>query len=156
DYDDIINSAKNSQIVLIGEATHGTKEFYNIRAEITKRLICEAGYNAVAIEGDWPDVYHVNRYVNLFSDIKTPAEALSRFERFPTWMWQNKEVEHFIKWLFDHNQFYHEKRPSVGFYGLDLYSLNTSIDEVINYLQNIDDKAAEIARERYSCLEPFT
>lgn len=159
EYDPIIEAAKNKQFVLIGEASHGTKEFYRGRSEITQRLIDEAGFDAVAVEADWPDAYTINRYVsNAHSNITAEA-ALGDFERFPTWMWRNVEVLHFIKWLYAYNHEYHlsnteETRP-VGFYGLDLYSMSTSIHAVIEYLDKVDPMAAQRARLRYSCLDHF-
>lgn len=159
DYDIIIKEAQDKQFVLIGEASHGTKEFYRTRAEITKRLVTELGFDAVAIEADWPDAYTVNRYVSSFlSDINAEV-SLRDFERFPTWMWRNKEVVKFIEWLYVYNNEYNMLRPeemrSVGFYGLDLYSLNKSVSAVINYLDKIDPNAAKQAKIRYSCLDHF-
>lgn len=159
DYDAIINAAADKQFVLIGEASHGTKEFYAIRAEITKRLIQEQGFEAVAVEADWPDAYNVNRYVSSASAEGTPQEALATFERFPTWMWRNEEVLNFITWLHDWNHKFAlsdaNKKYFTGFYGLDLYSLNASIHAVIGYLDQIDANAARRARERYGCLYHF-
>lgn len=161
DYDDIISASEGKQFVLIGEATHGTQEFYRARAEITERLIIEKGFDAVAVEADWPDAYRVNRYVTLMGKSSNADEALSGFERFPTWMWRNREVVHFVQWLYEYNfEFRHpEKGKSnrwpVGFYGLDLYSLDTSINEVISYLDKVDPDAAKRARIRYGCLDHF-
>ena len=144
----------DARFVLIGEATHGTKEFYRIRAKITKRLIIEKDFAAVAIEGDWPDAYHVNCYVNTSNHSASARQVLAKFECFPTWMWQNKEILRFIKWLRAHNDSYKDSYP-VGFYGLDLFSMSTSIDAVISYLKIISPKAAKRARNRYSCLDKF-
>lgn len=162
DYDEIIRASKDKQFVLIGEASHGTKEFYRARAEITERLISEKGFDAVAVEADWPDAYRVNRYVSLMSEDDNANQALGDFERFPTWMWRNHEVEHFIHWLRDYNfEFRHPEAGQkdmtwpVGFYGLDLYSLNTSIHAVIAYLDKVDPMAARRARLRYGCLYHF-
>ncbi|MES2961752.1 MAG: erythromycin esterase family protein [Pseudomonadota bacterium] len=152
DFDSIVKMAKDKRFVLIGESTHGTKEFYKTRAEITKRLIEECGFSAVAIEGDWPDAYHVNRYVNHTNHNGNSTHALSQFERFPTWMWQNKEVLEFIKWLHGHNQ----NKKSVRFYGLDLYSMQSSIAAIISYLDKMNPEAGKRARERYSCLDDFS
>ena len=159
DYDEIIDAAKDKKFVLIGEASHGTKEFYRARAEITRRLIEEAGFDAVAVEADWPDAYTVNRYVSN-PQIKSSSErALKDFERFPTWMWRNTEVQNFIEWLFSYNYTHCLLKPetvnNVGFYGLDLYSMSTSAHAVINYLDKVDPLAAKKARERYSCLDDF-
>jgi len=153
DYDPIMEVAKSARIVLIGGSTHGTKEFYSERAEITRRLIIEQGFNAVAIEGDWPDAYNIHRYVNSFDNTRA-EDVLAKFERFPTWMWQNNEVLQFITWLRAYNHL-HKGKFGVGFYGLDLYSMHTSIHEVIAYLKKVDKKAAEIAISRYNCLDSF-
>lgn len=159
DYDPIINAAKNKQFVLIGESSHGTKEFYASRAEITQRLIEEAGFDAVAVEADWPDAYTVNRYVSYSQMTFSAEKALKDFERFPTWMWRNTEVLGFIEWLFAYNYTHYLFQPdairSVGFYGLDLYSMNTSVHAVIDYLDKVDPADAQEARKRYSCLDNF-
>ena len=144
----------DSRIVLIGESSHGTREFYEARAEITKWLIEEKGFCAVAAEADWPDAYRVNRYVRGSGDDATADEALSGFERFPAWMWRNTVVRDFVDWLHAHNQ----RRRSAGerqtgFYGLDLYSLHRSMQEVIGYLDKVDPAAAGRARERYGCFD---
>ncbi len=144
----------DSRIVLIGESSHGTREFYEARAEITKWLIEEKGFCAVAAEADWPDAYRVNRYVRGSGDDATADEALSGFERFPAWMWRNTVVRDFVDWLHAHNQ----RRRSAGerqtgFYGLDLYSLHRSVQEVIGYLDKVDPAAAGRARERYGCFD---
>ena len=159
DYDHIIEAANNKQFVLIGEASHGTKEFYKTRAEITQRLIEECGFNAVAVEADWPDAYTVNRYVSRLPSDLTADQSLKDFERFPTWMWRNKEVLNFVEWLYAYNHVCHPNKPEdvhpIGFYGLDLYSMNTSINAVIKYLDKVDPEAAKRARIRYSCLDHF-
>jgi erythromycin esterase-like protein len=143
-------------LVLIGEASHGTHEFYRARAELTKRLIVERGCTAVCIEGDWPDAYRVNRYVRGAGDDDDADSALDGFRRFPTWMWRNTEVLEFVQWLRDYN----DRAPAlgrvkVGFYGLDLYSMYASIEAVLAYLDGVDPPAAARARLRYACLEPF-
>ncbi|MFL5954293.1 MAG: erythromycin esterase family protein [Gaiellaceae bacterium] len=152
DYDPLLDRARDAQFVLVGEASHGTREFYRQRAEITKRLIVEAGHAAVAVEADWPDAYRVNRYVRGESGDETPEEALGNFTRFPTWMWRNTEVVDFVAWLREWNDAHDAK---VGFYGLDLYSLHTSMTEVIRYLDEIDPEAAIRARRRYACFDQF-
>ena len=155
DYDYLLELIGDARFVLLGEATHGTQDFYRERALITQRLIREKGFTAVAIEGDWPDAYRVNRYVcNQSSDL-TPEAALSGFERFPTWMWRNTEVVKFIHWLRNFNDKHSPALPKVGFYGLDLYSMFASIDEVLKYLERVDPTAAERARLRYSCFDHF-
>jgi erythromycin esterase-like protein len=152
DYDALMVMAENARFVLIGEASHGTAEFYRRRAEITRRLIEEKGFMAVAVEADWPDAFTVNRYLK--SDkIASAAEALGDFRRFPTWMWRNVEVRGFIDWLHDYNV--RARKNPVGFYGLDLYSLNSSIDAVVAYLESIDPEAAKRARTRYGCLTSY-
>jgi erythromycin esterase-like protein len=143
-----------ARLVLIGEATHGTEEFYRIRAELTKALIVGHGFNLIAVEADWPDAYRVNRWVQGVSTEASPAAALDDFTRFPRWMWRNTAVVEFLQWLRDHNA----ARPAAdrtGFYGLDLYSLHRSIDAVLSYLQNVDPGAAERALARYGCFDVY-
>jgi protein-L-isoaspartate(D-aspartate) O-methyltransferase len=139
------------RIVLLGEASHGTREFYRARAQITRRLIERHGFEMVAVEADWPDAAALDRYVR---HLPQPAGDRPAFRRFPTWMWRNKEVEAFIGWLRDYNLPYVEEKR-VGFHGLDIYSLSDSIDAVLNYLDRTDPDAARIARERYGCLTPW-
>ncbi|WP_370332965.1 erythromycin esterase family protein [Mycolicibacterium hippocampi] len=144
----------DARIVLIGESSHGTHEFYEARAAITKWLIQEKGFCAVAAEADWPDAYRVNRYVRGLGDDTTPDEALSGFERFPAWMWRNVVVRDFVDWLHIHNRHRREDAGrQTGFYGLDLYSLHRSMQEVIGYLDNVDPRAAARARARYACFD---
>jgi erythromycin esterase-like protein len=154
DYDPLLELIGNAQVVLLGEASHGTHEFYRERARITQRLIEEEGFAAVAVEADWPDAYRVNRWVRLNSQDRTALEALGGFERFPRWMWRNRDVLAFANWLRKHNQSQPEARR-VGFYGLDLYSLFASMQEVIRFLENVDPEAATRARYRYSCFDAF-
>src|SRR5438309_5661144 len=155
DYDPLLKLIGNARFCLLGEATHGTHEFYNERAEITKRLIKEKGFAAIAVEADWPDAFRVNRYVRGLSDDESADEALSGFKRFPTWMWRNTVVIDFVEWLRDYNFSLPAGAATVGFYGLDLYSLYTSIESVLGYLDKIDPAAAKRARYRYSCFEHF-
>ena len=144
----------DARFVLIGEASHGTHEFYAARARMTRRLIEEKGFGAVAVEADWPDAYRVNRYVRARSDDVTAEEALGGFERFPAWMWRNAVVLDFVGWLREHNDdLGGDERAKAGFYGLDLYSLYRSIHEVISYLDRVDPAAAARARERYACFD---
>jgi erythromycin esterase-like protein len=152
DYDGLLDRIGSSSVVLIGEASHGTHEFYRERALITRRLIEERGFHAVAVEADWPDAYRVNRYVRGAPDDADAEEALGGFRRFPTWMWRNAEVLDFVGWLRAHNE---RSGAGAGFYGLDLYSLYASIDEVIRYLLRVDPHGAAQARERYACFEQF-
>ncbi|MGV0580906.1 erythromycin esterase family protein [Mycolicibacterium elephantis] len=144
----------DARVVLIGESSHGTHEFYEARAEITKWLLEKKGFCAVAAEADWPDAYRVNRYVRGLGDDNSAEEALRGFERFPAWMWRNVVVRDFVDWLHAHNQ----RRRSdgdrqAGFYGLDLYSLHRSMQEVIAYLDKVDPRAAARARARYACFD---
>jgi protein-L-isoaspartate(D-aspartate) O-methyltransferase len=139
-----------AQIVLLGEASHGTSEFYRARAAITQRLIEKHGFTIVAVEADWPDAATIDRHVRH----KPFRKGEPAFQRFPTWMWRNTDVDAFVGWLRDYNADLSMERRA-GFYGLDLYNLNGSIRVVIDYLERIDPEAAAIARERYGCLTPF-
>ena len=144
----------DARLVLIGEATHGTAEFHAIRAALTKALIRSKQFNLVAAEADWPDAYRVNRWIRRMRDEPDAAAALGDFVRFPRWMWRNTVVMEFVEWL----RRYNGKRmvsDRIGFYGLDLYSLHTSIDAVLTYLRKVDPHAAARARQRYSCFENF-
>ncbi|NMH97067.1 erythromycin esterase family protein [Pseudonocardia acidicola] len=145
----------DTHVVLIGEASHGTRDFYAARAAMTRRLIEEKGFCAVAVEADWPDAYRVNRYVRGRGDDADAEEALRGFQRFPTWMWRNATVLDFAGWLREHNDRVGDERRKAGFYGLDLYSLYRSIDEVITYLDRVDPQAAQRARERYACFDHY-
>lgn len=141
-----------ARVVLLGEASHGTSEFYRARAAITRRLIEEHGFSIVALEADWPDTASIDRYVRHRKPAKHGEPA---FRRFPTWMWRNTDFEAFTEWLRTHN----EKQPMerrAGIYGLDLYNLNASIRAVVDYLDRVDPAAARIARERYGCLTPWS
>jgi len=154
DYDALLDAIGDARLVLLGEATHGTHEFYRERAAITKRLIMEKGFAAVAVEADWPDAYRVNRYVRSASMDQEGVEALADFRRFPTWMWRNAEVLDFIGWL----RAYNDAKPQdarAGFYGLDLYSLHASMQAVLTYLEKVDPEAARRARSRYGCFDRF-
>ena len=153
DYDPLVGRIGEARFVLLGEASHGTHEFYRERAEITKRLITEKKFSAVAVEADWPDAYRVNRYVRGASDDAHAVEALADFRRFPTWMWRNTVVAEFIEWLRSYNDALPEGAEKVGFYGLDLYSLHASMKAVLRYLEKVDPEAAKRARERYSCFD---
>lgn len=144
----------DARIVLIGESSHGTHEFYEARAQITKWLIEEKGFCAVAAEADWPDAYRVNRYVRGLGDDRSSDGALSGFERFPAWMWRNVVVRDFVDWLHAYNRRCDARgERQTGFYGLDLYSLHRSIQEVIAYLDKVDPQAAARARDRYACFD---
>ncbi len=155
DLDAVLDQIGDGRYVLIGEASHGTSDFYRWRAELSKRLIVERGFSFVAVEGDWPDCYRVNRYVRGQPDSGNDAyEVLHAFERWPTWMWANREVVEFITWLREHNE---TRAPAAraGFYGLDVYSLYESMAEVVRYLEEVDPGAASAARRAYSCFEPY-
>ncbi len=156
DYDPLLDLIGDARFVLIGEASHGTHEFYRERAQLTKRLIAERGFAAVAVEADWPDAYQINRYVRGEAGPGAAAiDSLAGFQRFPTWMWRNADVLDFVGWLRAHNAALPQAAQKAGFYGLDLYSLHTSIAAVISYLDHVDPPAAQRARERYGCLEYF-
>jgi len=155
DYDPLLNFISDARFVLIGEASHGTHEFYRERAQITKRLIMEKGFSAVAVEADFPDANRLNRYVNGNKDDADGVEAMGGFQRFPAWMWRNADVLDFIGWLRSYNDDLPDTTTKIGFYGLDLYSLHTSINAVLNYLQKIDPDGAKRARERYACFDQF-
>src|SRR5918996_360243 len=155
DYAALLKRIGEARLVLLGEASHGSHEFYRERAEITKRLIAEKAFTAVAVEADWPDAYRVKRYVQGVGDGKNAADALAGFKRFPTWMWRNVDVLHFLRWLRAHNDALSDNTQRVGFYGLDLYSLRASIAEVLLYLDRVDPEAAQRARYRYACFDHF-
>lgn len=156
DHDALFAMIGDAPVVMIGEATHGTHEFYHMRAELTKRLIVEHGFTAVCIEGDWPDAYRVNRFVRGAGDDPEAVDSLGGFRRFPGWMWRNSDVLDFIGWLRAHNDAAPKRRGgTVGFYGLDLYSMYASIEAVLGYLDRVDPLAAESARKHYACLEPY-
>lgn len=152
--DEILGLVGDANFVLLGEASHGTHEFYKYRAEITKRLIREKGFSAVAVEADFPDAYRVNRYVRGFGKDETANDALSDFERYPLWMWRNADVLDFVGWLKSHNEKL-ETNDKIGFYGLDLYSLHASMEAVLDYLNKVDPEAARRARYRYSCFDHY-
>ena len=155
DYDPLLEMIGAARLVLIGEASHGTHEFYRERAQITKRLIEEKGFTAVAVEADWPDAYRVNQYVRGTSSDEDAVQALTGFKRFPSWMWRNADVLDFVGWLRAHNDRLPADAARVGFYGLDLYSLHSSIEAVVNYLDRMDPDAAQRARARYACFDHF-
>jgi protein-L-isoaspartate(D-aspartate) O-methyltransferase len=141
----------DARVVLIGEATHGTSQFYRMREQITRELIEQKGFSFVAIEGDWPDAARIDHYVR---HREYPASEWTAFARFPVWMWRNREVREFVDWLRSHNA---GLAPSArtAFHGLDLYSLYNSIQSVLEYLDGVDPKTAKVARERYGCLTPW-
>ena len=142
----------DARVVLIGEATHGTSEFYRLREQITRKLIEEKDFDIVALEADWPDAAHIDRFVRNTS-VELPEEE--PFTRFPTWMWNNGEVLRFVKWLKQTNDEKSDKEEKTGVYGLDFYSMFSSIKAIVDYLEDIDPSLAEIARNRYGCLSPY-
>jgi erythromycin esterase-like protein len=155
DYDALLELVGDARFVLLGEASHGSHEFYCERARITRRLIEECGFTAVAVEADWPDAWRASRYASGRSSDADADQALAGFGRFPTWMWRNNVVLEFIEWLHDWNAALPVGAPRVGFYGLDLYSLHASIAAVLAYLERVDVAAAERARARYACFDHF-
>jgi erythromycin esterase-like protein len=144
--DELEGPLGRAELVLLGEATHGTHEFYAIRSAITKRLIAERGFRAVAVEGDWPSAARVNRYVRGVGSDEDAEAALGDFVRFPRWMWRNHVVVELVEWMREHG-------GRAGFYGLDLYSLRESMSAVVDYLDEVDPKAAARARRRYACFD---
>ena len=155
DFDPLLDRIGDAHVVLIGEASHGTHEFYRVRAAITKRLIHEKGFIAVAVEADWPDAFRVNRFVRGRPGDVDAADALGGFLRFPQWMWRNADVLDFVGWLREHNDTAVGAERPVGFYGLDLYSLHASIAAVLSYLRVVDPDAARRAEARYACFDHF-
>jgi erythromycin esterase-like protein len=155
DYDPLLAMVGDSRLVLLGEASHGTHEFYHERAVITRRLVEEKGFTMVIVEADWPDAYRVNRFVRGTGEDASANAALSDFRRFPTWMWRNVDTLTLVDWLREYNQSVSVRHPRVGFYGMDLYSLHRSVEAVIGYLDDVDPDAAERARRRYACFEGF-
>jgi len=155
DYDPILAMARDARVVLLGEASHGTHEFYAERARITRRLIDELGFEAIAVEGDWPDADRVNRWVRGDGDARTADEALGGFKRFPQWMWRNRDVVALLDWLRARNASLGSGARPAGFYGMDLYSLHASMEAVLEYLRRVDPPAALRARQRYGCFDQF-
>jgi erythromycin esterase len=155
DLDPLLERIGNCRYILLGEASHGTSEFYILRAEITKRLITEKGFSFIAVEGDWPDCYRVNRYVKGMANSGSSAyKVLHAFSRWPTWMWANREMVDLIEWLRSYNRVQKDDRK-VGFYGLDVYSLWESLDAVMQYLRKNYPDAMKSAIEAYRCFEPY-
>ncbi|UCI07065.1 protein-L-isoaspartate(D-aspartate) O-methyltransferase [Mesorhizobium sp. B1-1-8] len=151
-FGELFDRFANRRVVLLGEASHGTSEFYRARAAITRRLIEKHGFTIVAVEADWPDAAAVDRYVR-HRQLRAAAEP--PFQRFPTWMWRNTDVEAFVGWMRDHNEGIDEADRRAGFYGLDIYNMSASIAAVLRYLDQVDPEAAAAARQRYGCLTPW-
>jgi erythromycin esterase len=154
DLDQLIEDIGDRRIVMLGEASHGTHEYYSWRAAISKRLIREKGFSFIAVEGDWPDCYRINRYIKGYKDAgDNIAGVLKSFDRWPTWMWANWEVAALGEWLREHN--FSTQVRKVGFYGLDVYSLWDSMREMLNYLEKEDPVAAGTVRKAMKCFEPY-
>ncbi len=155
DWDKLVQQVNNSKFVLLGEASHGTSEFYTARVEITKKLIQEKGFTFVAVEGDWPACQAINRYVKGYDlEARSAKDVLKSFDRWPTWMWANEEMIDLIEWMKEYNES-GQNQTKVGFYGIDIYSLWESMDEVIHYLKQIDSPDLEAAKQAFTCFEPF-
>lgn len=154
DLDPLLESIGDSRYVLLGEASHGTHEYYTWRAQISKRLIQEKGFNFIAVEGDWPDCYKINKWIKNNNDNREIEEVLKEFKRWPTWMWANWEVAAFAKWLKQHN-YAKDLKNQIGFYGLDVYSLWESMDIMVDYLEKEDPDTAKLAKNAFMCFEPF-
>jgi erythromycin esterase-like protein len=152
-FDRLLDLIGDASVVLLGEATHGTREFYRMRADICRHLIVEKGFDAIAVEADWPDALRVSRFVQLASSDQTADQALAGFQRFPQWMWRNTEIVELVYWLRMHNSQIPQPESRTGFFGIDLYSLRKSMDAVVHHLEKVDPEAAKRARERYSCFD---
>jgi erythromycin esterase-like protein len=155
DLDPLIKQIGDAKYVLLGEASHGTSEFYNVRAQLTKRLIEEKGFSIIAVEGDWPSCQRINRYIKGIDSNKiSSTEVLEAFKRWPTWMWANQEIVDLIAWLRIYNQ-KAKQNKKIGFYGLDVYSLWESMDEIIHYLEKTGSSGLKQAKSAFACFEPF-
>ncbi|TBW28495.1 erythromycin esterase family protein [Gramella sp. KN1008] len=153
DLDPLLERIGDAQYVLLGEASHGTHEYYTWRAQISKRLIEEKGFSFIAVEGDWPDCFKINKWIKNGGN-QDIQEVLQEFNRWPTWMWANWEIAAFADWLKDYNQ-HHPIEDRIGFYGLDVYSLWESMEIIVSYLEKEDPETAELARDAMTCFEPF-
>lgn len=154
DLDPLLDRIGDANYVLLGEASHGTHEYYTWRAQISKRLIEEKGFSFIAVEGDWPDCYHLNKWVKDNAPKGSLQDVLSKFKRWPTWMWANWEIAAFLQWLKKHNHTLKYKQK-VGFYGLDVYSLWDSLKIMMDYLEKEDPETAKIAHQAFLCFEPY-
>ena len=153
----VIDAIGDAKIVLLGEASHGTSEFYTVRAELSKRLIEEKGFTIIAVEGDWPSTQHINRFIKGYDEATADVrDVLKAFKRWPTWMWANEEIAEFLTWLKTHNE-RKEVKEKVGFYGIDVYSLWESLDEVVTYLRKTNPEGTDLAfaQKAFACFEPF-
>ncbi|WP_035177475.1 erythromycin esterase family protein [Alkalihalobacterium bogoriense] len=153
DLQPMLEKASEAQFVLLGEATHGTSEFYRLRTEISKWLIEKKGFQFIAVEGDWPACYEANRYIKGYSSVDNARDALQQFNRWPTWMWANEEVAELLTWLRSYNDSI--QKAKVGFYGIDIYSLWESMQAVVQHLEEIGSPVAADARKAFHCFEPF-
>jgi erythromycin esterase len=155
DLDLLLSEIGNSRYVLLGEASHGTHEYYTWRAKLSKRLIREKGFSMIAVEGDWPDCYRLNRYVKGYHESgKSAKDVLQAFNRWPTWMWANWEIAALAEWLRDHNKNIPAGKK-VGFYGLDVYSLWESMEAIFDFLKQKDPSALNSVQKAMDCFEPF-
>ncbi len=157
DLNSIIDAIGDAKIVLLGEASHGTSEFYTVRAQLSKRLIEEKGFTLIAVEGDWPSTQQINRFIKGYTDAPNDVrDVLKSYNRWPTWMWANEEIAEFVSWLKEQN-LQKEAQQKVGFYGIDVYSLWESLEELITYLSETDPEGKDLtlAKKAISCFEPF-
>ncbi|WP_226668063.1 erythromycin esterase family protein [Metabacillus litoralis] len=155
DYDVLLTEVTEQTLVLLGESSHGTSEYYKERTKISKKLITEKGFTFLAVEGDWPACHKVNRYIKGYDKESTNArDVLKSFNRWPTWMWANEEMVELIEWLKQYN-LTQPAEMKVGFYGIDIYSLWESMDEIISYLEKANSPLIEAAKQAFSCFEPF-
>ncbi len=154
DLNPLIEEIGDATIVLLGESSHGTSEYYSIRAELSKKLIEEKGFDFIAVEGDWPACSEVNSYIKSYMEKESAFQVLEGYKRWPTWMWANEEIADLVEWLKDYNQ---KNKSNIGFYGIDVYSLYESIDEIIHYLRETEPKGAdlELAKKAFTCFEPY-
>lgn len=155
DLDELLHSVKDKKVVMLGEASHGTHEYYKWRARISRKLITEHGFDFIAVEGDWPPCYQLNRYIKNYEDAgNNTKEVLRNFDRWPSWMWANWEIHELAEWLKEYN----EDRSAdqrTGFYGLDVYSLWESLDAIMDYLEKEDPSALSTAQKAMQCFEPY-
>jgi protein-L-isoaspartate(D-aspartate) O-methyltransferase len=155
--DGLLNRIGGSRLVLLGEATHGTAEFYEMRARISRELIEKKGFNIIAVEADWPDASSIDHFISGSGQKYSQKPRFSKkpFSDFPGWMWANHSVVAFTKWLKDYNQRFNSHDNAVSFYGLDFYNMHSSMEAVLDYLHDVDPKSAEAARRHYDCLMPW-
>lgn len=154
DLDPLLESIGDAKYVLLGEASHGTHDYYTWRAQISKRLILEKGFSFIAVEGDWPDCYKINKWIKDPEDHQNIKDVLAEFKRWPTWMWANWEIAAFATWLKQHNSGIPDK-DKIGFYGLDVYSLWESLEIMVDYLEKEDPETSKLAKNAFKCFEPY-